>query len=39
MNTSTLEKKKLWNMKVIFIAIVIGVLSTITEVLLKGLED
>ena len=32
-------KKKLWNMKVTFIPIVIGTLSTYIEGLLKGLED
>ena len=33
------EWKKLWNMKVTFIPIVIGALGTVTEGLLKGLED
>ena len=33
------ELKKLWNMKVTFIPIVIGVLGTVTEGLLKELED
>ena len=33
------ELKKLWNMKVIIIPIVIGAFSTITKGLLKGLED
>ena len=33
------ELKKLWNMKVTFIPIIIGALGTVTEVLLKGLED
>ena len=33
------ESEKLWNMKVTFIPIVIGTLSTITELLIKGLED
>ena len=33
------ELKKLWNMKVTIVPIVIGALSTITEGLLKGLED
>ena len=33
------ELKKLWNMKVTIVPIVIGVLGTITEGLLKGLED
>ena len=33
------ELKKLWNMKVTFILIVIGVLSTVTKGLNKGLED
>ena len=31
--------KKLWNMKVTIVPIVIGVLGTITKGLLKGLED
>ena len=31
--------KKLWNMKVTIIPIVIGALGTVTEGLLKGLED
>ena len=33
------ELKKLWNMKVTFIPIVIDALGTVTEGLLKGLED
>ena len=33
------ELKKLWNMKVTIIPIVIGALGTVTEGLLKGLED
>ena len=33
------ELKKLWNMKVTIIPIVIGVFSTVTKGLLKGLED
>ena len=33
------ELKKLWNMKVTFMPIVIGALGTVTEGLLKGLED
>ena len=33
------ELKKLWNMKVTFIPIVIGSLGTITKWLIKGLED
>ena len=32
-------KKKLWNMKVTVIPIVIGALGTVTRVLLRGLED
>ena len=31
--------KKLWNMKVTFVPIVIGALGTVTKGLLKGLED
>ena len=31
--------KKLWNMKVTIIPIVIGVFETVTKGLLKGLED
>ena len=41
-STSTLRgnwKKKLWNMKVTIIPIVIGAFGTITKGLLKGLED
>ena len=33
------ELKKLWNMKMTIIPIVIGVLGTLTKCLLKGLED
>ena len=33
------ELKKLWNMKVIIIPIVIGALGTVTKGLLKGMED
>ena len=33
------ELKKLWNLKVTIVPIVIGALGTITEGLLKGLED
>ena len=33
------ESKKLWNMKVTIVPIVIGALGTITKGLLKGLED
>ena len=33
------ELKKLWNMKVTIIEIVIGAFGTITKGLLKGLED
>ena len=33
------ELKKLWNMKVKIIAIVIGTFGTLTEGLLKGLEE
>ena len=33
------ELKKLWNMKVTFIPIVIGAFGTVTKGLLKGLED
>ena len=32
-------KKKLWNMKVAIIPIVIGAFGTVTKGLLKGLED
>ena len=43
-NTSTLQenwkkKKKLWNMKMTIIPIVIGDFGTVTKGLLKGLED
>ena len=33
------EVKKLWNMKVIIIPIVIGAFDTVIKGLLKGLED
>ena len=33
------ELKKLWNMKVTIIPIVIGALGTVTEGLIKGLKD
>ena len=33
------ELKKLWNMKVTIVLIVIGAIGTITKRLLKGLED
>ena len=33
------ELKKLWNMKVTIITIVIGAFGTVTKGLLKGLED
>ena len=33
------ELKKLWNMKVTIIPIVIGVLGTVTKGLIKGLKD
>ena len=33
------ELKKLWNMKVIIISIVIGAFGTVTKGLLQGLED
>ena len=33
------ELKKLWNMKVTVIAIVIGAFGTVTKGLLKGLDD
>ena len=33
------ELKKLWNMEVMIVSIVIGALGTITKGLLKGLED
>ena len=35
----TKELKKLWNMKVTIVPIVIGAFGTITKGLLKGLED
>ena len=31
--------KKLWNMKVMFIPVIIGALDTVTEELIKGLGD
>ena len=34
-----MELKKLWNMKVTIILIVIGAFGTVTKGLLKGLED
>ena len=34
-----MKKKKQWNIKVTIIPIVIGVFSTVTEGLLKALED
>ena len=33
------ELKKIWNMKVTIIPIVIGAFGTVTKELLKGLED
>ena len=33
------ELKKLWNMKVTIIPLVIGALGTVTEGLIQGLED
>ena len=33
------ELKKLWNIEVAFIPIVIGALGTVTKELIKGLED
>ena len=33
------ELKKLWNMRVTIVPIVIGVFGTVTKGLLKGLED
>ncbi len=33
------EKKKMWNMQVTIIPIVIGAFGTVTERLLRGLED
>ena len=35
----TSEVKKLWNMKVTIIPIVIGALGTVTKYLVQGLED
>ncbi len=32
-------EKKLWNMKVMIVSIVIGALGTVTKGLLNGLED
>ena len=37
--TKNNNDKKLWNMKVTFIPIVIGALGTVTKVLIKGLAD
>ena len=34
-----MEPKKLWNMRVTLILIVIGAFETVTKGLLKGLED
>ena len=34
-----LEKKKLWNMKVTIIPIIIGTLRTVTKGLVQGLKD
>ena len=34
-----MELKKLWNMKVTYVPIVIGALGTVTKGLLKGLEE
>ena len=39
MGKTARELKKLWNMKVTFIPIVIGALGRITEGLIKVLED
>ena len=36
---SGISKKKLWNMKVMLIQIVIGTLVTVTKVFVQGLED
>ena len=33
------ELKKLWNMKVMIISIVIGALGTVTKGLVQGMED
>ena len=33
------NRKKLWDMKVTFIPIIIGALGTVTKGLIKGLED
>ena len=35
----TRELKKLWNMKMAFIPIIIGALDTVTKGLIKGVED
>ena len=35
----TRELKKLWKMKVTFIAIIIGAMDTVTQKLIKGQED
>ena len=37
--TTTIIIKKLWNMKVTIVPIVIGAFGTVTKGLLKGLED
>ena len=39
MSTKTLLEKKLWNMKVTVIPIVIGALGTVTWGFVQGLED
>ena len=36
---NTRELKNLWNMKVMFIPIIISALGTVTKGLIKGLED
>ena len=38
-NNNNNKLKKLWNMKVTIVPIVIGALGTVTKGLLKGLED
>ena len=38
-NDNNRKLKKLWNMKVMIILIVIGAFGTVTKGLLKGLED
>ena len=38
-NNNNYELKKLWNMQVTIIPIVIGAFGTVTKGLLKGLED